>query len=224
MSPGFFGKVPTHGDFVSRRFSRPLLDVWDRWLQAGIVQSRADLGDGWMEIYLSSPLWHFAIGEGVGMGGAVMGVLMPSVDKVGRHFPFTLATQLPPAADLPAILRGNSGWFQRLDDLARSALAPEFELEAFDAALESPELLLDTLAGDLAVHDAPVSGARLLTLGEGEGLADALGGRAIEILGATLSGYSLWWTEGADAAPLLAVQPGLPSAEAFAGLLTGRWP
>ena len=62
---GFFGKVPTHGDFISRRLPRSFLDPWDHWLQGAIATSRQQLGEGWLEVYLVSPLWRFCLSPGV---------------------------------------------------------------------------------------------------------------------------------------------------------------
>ena len=42
MSVGFYGKLPSHGDFVSRSVGSVFLDRWDGWLQSGVAQSRLD--------------------------------------------------------------------------------------------------------------------------------------------------------------------------------------
>ena len=34
LSIGFFGKLPSHGDFLSRRLPRSFVDPWDSWLQS----------------------------------------------------------------------------------------------------------------------------------------------------------------------------------------------
>src|SRR5205823_12936606 len=82
---GWFGKIPFLGDFASRRLSEDFISEWDSWLQHSIAASRASLGEHWLEIYLTSPLWRFVVMPDVVGHHAWAGVLMPSVDSVGRH-------------------------------------------------------------------------------------------------------------------------------------------
>ena len=88
---GFYGKLPARGDFVSRRLPRSFVEPWDAWLQQGFASSRDHLGDGWLEAYLTSPIWRFVLAPGVCGPAGVAGVVMPSVDSVGRYFPLTIA-------------------------------------------------------------------------------------------------------------------------------------
>jgi len=37
---GFYGKLPTHGDFLRRRVSDGFVGVWDGWLQDCLAASR----------------------------------------------------------------------------------------------------------------------------------------------------------------------------------------
>jgi len=93
-TPGFYGKVPGLGDFVSRRLPQAFIDPWDVWLQAAIASSRQQLGEQWLDIYLTSPLWRYALSPGSCGARGWAGVLMPSVDRVGRYFPLTIAVAL----------------------------------------------------------------------------------------------------------------------------------
>ena len=131
---GYFGKVSTHGDFVSRRLPAGLVAAWDGWLQQCIRASRARLGDRWLQHYLTSPVWRFAVSPGVLGPAGLGGVMMPSVDRVGRYFPLMIgATGAPP---LQEWVKRHAAWFDALDELARESLAPGFTLERFDAASE----------------------------------------------------------------------------------------
>lgn len=103
--PGFYGKLPALGDFVSRRLPRQFIEPWDQWLQSAIAASREQLGSDWLDVYLTSPIWRFGLGAGVCGTGAWAGVLMPSVDKVGRYYPLTLAVPVPEAQSLPFLFR-----------------------------------------------------------------------------------------------------------------------
>src|SRR5438105_12091900 len=102
LIPGWYGKIPSLGDFASRRLPQPFISAWDAWLQHAMAASRADLGQRWLDVYLLSPIWRFALFPDVvgQMGWA--GLLMPSVDKVGRHFPLTLAAPLGAGAQAAA--------------------------------------------------------------------------------------------------------------------------
>ena len=82
--PGFYGKVPVLGDFVTQRLPASFVKNWDTWLQNGLSASREELGDNWLDIYLTSPIWRFAMREGACGATAWAGILMPSVDRVGR--------------------------------------------------------------------------------------------------------------------------------------------
>lgn len=129
VAVGLFGKVSTHGDFVSRGLPPALVAAWDDWLQRGMQASREQLGPAWLAHYLCSPVWRFALDPGVFDTGAWSGVLMPSVDRVGRHFPLLLAA--PGHGGLP----GAAGWYERLDQLARTSLAPDFVLARLEQEL-----------------------------------------------------------------------------------------
>src|SRR5215467_11283482 len=96
-SVGFFGKLPSHGDFIERRVGAPFRDVWDEWLQRCIATSRQTLGSEWLDCYLTSPMWRFFLSDGIAGATSYAGILLPSVDRVGRYFPLTVVVELPAA-------------------------------------------------------------------------------------------------------------------------------
>lgn len=217
---GFFGKVTSHGDFVARRLPPEFQQPWDAWLQAGLQASKEALGTGWLATYLSSPIWRFALAPGVCGAQARAGLLMPSVDRVGRHFPLTLARALDGAAPLLDCVTAHHHWYAQLELLALSSLEDHFALDAFDAAVEA-------LASPSTGNDAPdatsipLAGIAPPTLAQAR--ADG-GGLASAVASAALAGQCLWWTDGSPrVAPCLVLSRGLPSAGAFAALLDGDW-
>ncbi len=128
-TPGFHGKVPSRGDFVSRRLPPGFAAPWDEWLQRLIHASRARLGSDWLAAWLEAPVWHFALGAGVAGPARCYGVLIPSVDRVGRHFPFAiLGLARPGGAALPR-------WTLRVEALALSALDDGFDPDCLEEAL-----------------------------------------------------------------------------------------
>ena len=40
MQVGFYGKLPSHGDFLRRRVSDAFVDAWDAWLRECLASSR----------------------------------------------------------------------------------------------------------------------------------------------------------------------------------------
>ena len=49
LIPGWYGKIPSLGDFVSRRLPADFIVLWDNWLQQAIASSQTRLGDNWVE-------------------------------------------------------------------------------------------------------------------------------------------------------------------------------
>ncbi len=225
MAAGFFGKVPSYGDFVARRFPAALRPIWDAWLQESITASRTRLGAEWKPVWLSSPLWHFALGAAVAGGEAAVGVLIPSVDRVGRQFPLTIAQSLPADVDLLATLAGADAWFDRLDALARSALASGFDLDAFDGLLAEGPVPLELVPRAPPATAPPSGWLHWLPLEAGTTLAQGVARHRDALSAALIQECSFWWSEGLSEPPaVLCQQRGLPPAAAFVELLQGRPP
>jgi type VI secretion system protein ImpM len=135
-APGLFGKLASHGDFVQRRLPPDFVAAWDTWLQQGIREGRLRLGAAWSERYLHAPLWRFVLAPGVCGQSGMAGVLLPSLDRVGRHFPLTLAAPHDHAAScLLDLATTGMDWFDRLADLAVCAMWGDLALEELEPAL-----------------------------------------------------------------------------------------
>jgi len=128
--PGWFGKLPGIGDFAHRRLPEAFRTQWDAWLQSGLVKLR-ERHDDWVERYLEGPLWFFVLGEQVAGPRAWLGVLMPSVDGVGRYFPFTLAAELV----LPPDASRMQHWWLLASQAALDGLEQDLDAVGFDALL-----------------------------------------------------------------------------------------
>lgn len=216
--PGWYGKLPTLGDFASRRLPAAFITAWDDWLQRAIAQSRGALGNDWLDTYLKSPAWCFVLmpdtlrAAGPGAWG---GVLMPSVDRVGRYFPLTLAAPLPV---LPTDVGGVArlvDWLADLRDAALDALDHDYDIATLDSHLAA----LPDLAGVPA--DALPAGPERRGFANREELVAALAGDAARRWIESARGRSFWFTED-DAGPMLATHEGLPEGDAFVDLLRGR--
>ena len=223
--PGFFGKVTSHGDFVGRRLAPSFQQGWDGWLQAGMQQSRQTLGSAWVATYLSSPIWRFALARGVCGENAWVGLMMPSVDRVGRHFPLTLAACIDGQESLLDCASLHDDWFKDLEELALSSLGEGFLLDDFDKALCNLGPPDDSGAANAA--GAPEAGTVIAldpVLELHEQLSAPSVGLMKAVAGAALHAHSLWWTDGSpQIPPCMLVCNGLPAAGAFVALLDGTW-
>jgi len=209
-SAGWYGKLPALGDFASRRLPARFVTQWDRWLALGLATSREHLGDAWLAAYLTSPVWRFFL-----MPGALAsededgeacwsGVVMPSVDSVGRYFPLTIAAPFQAAPVRSDALADLWRWLGEIEQIALAVLR-------FDQPVA-------WLEAQLALHPPP----------DGRPV-DGSPHRA-----APLDTLSVWasltpCTHGADAlagpaAYALRVAPGLPETELFIAMLTDGRP
>lgn len=136
--PGWFGKLPGMGDFGQRRLPLRFRAIWDEWLQNGLQSLRAERED-WLAHYLQAPIWFFALGEGIMSPSPWIGVLMPSVDSVGRYFPVTVATELvrgnPTSSELQML--GIHQWWLRSAKAALTALDANMDAVGFESLLHS---------------------------------------------------------------------------------------
>ncbi|WP_227271913.1 type VI secretion system-associated protein TagF [Roseobacter weihaiensis] len=134
---GYFGKVPVHGDFVGHGLPRPVEDALDTWLRAAMRASQAQLGRGWLDAFLVTPVWHFAAPPGTFGPVSVLGVMMPSVDRVGRYFPLVIAAAfpLPMMQALHAVDGG--GFYPRAEATALSILDSSLSLGQFNQAIDA---------------------------------------------------------------------------------------
>ena len=94
LQVGFFGKLPSRGDFVRGSLSRAVAAPWDRWLQSVMPDAQARLGERWSGVWHAAPGWRFAFEPGVCGPQPLAGVWLPSMDRVGRTFPLMIAAQV----------------------------------------------------------------------------------------------------------------------------------
>jgi type VI secretion system protein ImpM len=227
---GFYGKLPSLGDFVTRRLPAQFVQPWDLWLREAMAASQAQLAQDWLDHYLTSPLWRFVLSPGLAGQDGWAGVLMPSVDRVGRYFPLTLARPLSPGAN-PYRTLCRPDWFERAESVALSGLDDAFDLDAFETrglALESPEPSLEPSVAspsDASAHRAERGGdAWQMGVASPAQLQDACPVLLEQALGELFFAYSLWSTSGSErVAPSLLACQGLPNPAGFAALLAGDW-
>ena len=207
---GWFGKLPSLGDFASRRLPGEFIEAWDAWLSGGLADWQASAPDDWLADYLASPSRGFIVLPATlpGTCGTVAwaGVLMPSVDRVGRYFPFTLAQ---PLAQLPvntSEVNALLGWLHRLENLAVDALHEDWSVDQIEAALLA-------LLNESTTHPQPASEYAPDTI-----VAGPLPGLADPGLHERLKGHVLWLTTSDPGQLQFHLDFGLPGGEKFNAL------
>jgi type VI secretion system protein ImpM len=133
---GFFGKLPTHGDFVSTGIGQVLQRELDAWLQSGLRAGEETLGSGWCSVFHAMPPWRFIVERGLWGPATIAGILLPSTDRVGRSFPLVIAAQLHSFDDHPRQLYLDVAWFTAAEALAETSLARDFDIGTFTAGLK----------------------------------------------------------------------------------------
>jgi type VI secretion system protein ImpM len=218
---GVYGKLPGHGDFVSRHLPSPLLNHWDAWLQAFIGSSQERLGQDWLTIYLTSPIWRFAFSSGVLDERQWLGILLPSVDKVGRYFPFSVLLPVPGDAALVELLSEQNDALSPLEDIALQALDEGFLVEEFLARAQSVALpAYSSRQWRRVSHQPGPMQVDCPSADFGRATPRLLDG----LLGTCFSSYSIWTSQGSDRVnACMALTPGLPSSSASTALLDGHW-
>lgn len=170
---GFFGKLPTHGDFVSTALGRRLQSELDQWIQSGLGAMEPTLGQDWRRLFHASPPWRFAIAGGVWSPAAVVGVLLPSRDRVGRSFPLVIAAQLHKFTGRLRDICEDDVWFTAAEALAETSTKTDFDMTRFMEGIKRLRLPFarERVGEDLPAPDAqaPASLWWRMTLGTRHG-------------------------------------------------------
>jgi type VI secretion system protein ImpM len=221
FGPGFFGKLPSYGDFLARALPASFLEPWETWLHE-VWQSGWDrFGEVWAPLVAEGPVWRFALKAGVCGPDPVAGLLAPGADRLGRVFPLCLVTAVPAGTDPATLPVTASAWYGRAEALLRQALDPNLHLETFTTRVQG-----------LGPPEREGPAPPLACTGPGWHVSldptqpPALSYPAlVHELAATLpQRYSLWWTLGTGrVAPSLTVCDGLPDSRAVTAFFDGAW-
>ncbi len=222
MRCGLFGKLSAKRDFIALSTPRAFLEVWEPWVQSCISASQHQLGPGWQNAYLTAPLWRFWLGAELS-GTTVVGVIMPSVDGIGRYYPLTLLAVAEPAYSLPQPDLGTQDdWFSTAEELLLSTLDRTKSFDEVAAALDalpSPEMEPTVNSSNEVVR---LGDAIVGAITAGKSFREAL---AIlrENNHSTSAAATFWWTEGgSDFPPMALASRGLPDPYCYSTMLTGK--
>jgi len=200
MQIGVFGKLPAKRDFLSLKLPHAFRTPWENWMQESLAVCREMLGDAFQGQFLTAPLWRFWLGRDI-CGLAATGVIMPSVDGIGRYFPLCICACGEPGETIaPPPVNSFDAWHAAVEDRLLTTLDPAY---TFDA-----ELLLEGL--ELQQPS-----------GTGEATAEAL---LFDLFAADIQDVvarqSWWWTVGGEGfAPRVLRFAGLPGPDSFKAFL-----
>lgn len=222
-APGIYGKLPTHGDFLQRNLPSSFVDGWDNWLQQFISGSKEQIGADWLDVYLTSPIWRFVLSPGVIDEHPWAGILMPSVDLVGRYFPFTVSLQLSDATNPSEFIATQTQWFCDIEEISLHSLDGEYEVDELTEMLSAKSMdikmlytpdtkLLETFDMHYELEFEEQSASAIYPH-----VADVL-------LKKLLKSYSIWSTSGSERiAPCVITTKHLPAVSKIPAMLNGEW-
>ncbi len=201
---GWYGKTPSIGDFISRRLPSHFIETWDTWLQRSIIVSREQLKERWLDSYLTGPIWHFVLMPGICGNHIWTGIMMPSVDNVGRYFPLTFALQVEPCTKSMLTAFSAETWHTNLEAIALSSLDINVFPDYIDQSLNNlvfpnqdsnTEL---TTTNELAAwwqakSRSELDNNKVLSLPTENTIIEHINFAAAELLFAYGSNKSVWW-------------------------------
>ncbi len=220
---GLFGKLPAHGDFLCRDLDANFVEVWDTWLQGFVGGTQEQLGENWLDTYLTSPIWRFALSAGVVDDNIWAGVVLPSVDRVGRYFPFSLVRRMDNTLCPAELISNRTEWFEALEEIALQSLDGELLIDEIVEEINTVELdvvpvydKLDTLGG--------IMGTIVNMDFEEQSPASVYPYIIDSFMRQAHTSYSAWSTRGSQLVePCVMFCKGLPQISGAASMLDGNW-
>ena len=226
MKIGFFGKLPSYGDFVQRNTNPAIIDYWDNWLSHCIGVSQRSLGDAWKETFFNSPLWRFHIQGGEVVADAISGVMMPSVDAAGRCYPFVVVCQFSPDTNVFTLASKIDSLHANCEEMCIGLLEQQQpNLDQIVQLLQTNYAALERQFSADAVHHIDTCEPELYRSVEQDSLScsevhEAFFARVIEQQGRAIS---IWHTtQNLQVKKQYRYYQGMPPAAAFASLLRGE--
>lgn len=223
LQTGLYGKLPAYGDFIFRNLDSTFITPWDEWLQHFISGSQEQMGDDWLDIYLTSPIWRFVLSPGVIDNKMWAGLMMPSVDRVGRYFPISLVKPFAGNVTPVKFMLEQSQWFDALETQCLSALDGSVDADVLIEAVNNIELSVNECYQP--TFNLGEMGPMLFGLNSSDDqLQVALPYILNAALTSGLSSFSLWQTSGSQLiSPMLFSCQGLPPIGSIASMIDGQW-
>ncbi|WP_413650328.1 type VI secretion system-associated protein TagF [Pantoea sp. B65] len=191
----WFGKLPSAGDFLQRRFPEELINQWTHWFQVGLMnwQQNSEERQASGRHFHHAPVWNFVVPPMLGSQLIQMGCLLPACDSIGRHYPICAQRIFTPAQWSAQMLTMAGEWYQRLGSTVLQAVRDGFSAEQLDQALLSIPAPLDPAAerrSDI-----------LDVIGYGDGVT-SLSWKQVSDCFDPQRYTSFWWSNQTDGYPL----------------------
>lgn len=218
----WYGKLASLGDFAQRRMPAEGLSIFDSWLSRAMQGGRDQLGERWLEVYLTAPALRFAWAPGVIDSRWWFGLLMPSCDSVGRYFPLVIAQPRSKAPEDRIALDHLELWYEHVAQAALLTLGDDSgSLDALEAALhDAPPWPTAGRATPTSVRETALG--QHLRLAASAPLTQWLHALSVQQLNSHLAGCTIWWRVTDDhVADSVDIVRGLPDGAGFAALLAG---
>ncbi|MDX2416794.1 MAG: type VI secretion system-associated protein TagF [Xanthomonadales bacterium] len=216
---GFYGKLPTYGDFIQKRLPQDFINPWHEWLQSGMLAVREHEPENWLSYYLNCPAWCFVLGAGICGSQPVAGVTIPSVDKVGRYFNFPMASILPEETEPASFASSHYQWVLDIKDLALEILDEELDQQSIEEAITSNSLELSYSPGPRANFENEADQLRVV-YPEDTLIKEQLPGLLHHMILRDQNIYGLWWHKGSSqVSAQTVICANMPSTTSYLGLM-----
>ncbi|OON41288.1 type VI secretion-associated protein [Izhakiella australiensis] len=144
--PGWYGKLPTTGDFIQHRLTETTVSSWFSWIQSGLQTWHQNYSHG--NDFLHAPVWNFILPATLGIQRVQLGVMVPSQDRVGRIWPLLAIQSIAVDGWQPSQLNLAHDWLFTLGRLLHDAVNQR----------QSPQTLASNLAALPALPHKVVTG------------------------------------------------------------------
>lgn len=233
---GFYGKIPSHRDFIHSNLPRAFVDAWDPWLQEVIAHWRNELKGDWVADYLTMTPYRFILSKGVAGEVNWLGVLVPSRDHVGRLFPLTICIPLPSSISPLKLQQLSGDWLDTIETLAIDCLQPDFDPEIVHTTFTQQLVTLGLpditnlvsrphIAPEDLLHETSCSSQNINTMQKQFSFAlnpsqDRHLPLAESLLEEYCHSYSLWWSKNDKT---ILHSQGLPHKTISPALIDKQW-
>ncbi len=147
LTSGFWGKLPARGDFVRSGLSHGFTQAWDGWVSAMLTASHVTLGALWRDTWIAAPVWRFCLRPQLCGQNAVIGLFLPSIDRIGQPYPLTFAAEFNiSTAPSPATI----AWLDAAELAGRAAVSDGLIPQSIAARLPELDAETDGLAPSAA--------------------------------------------------------------------------
>ncbi|MBJ7549765.1 type VI secretion system-associated protein TagF [Marinomonas ostreistagni] len=220
LTIGIYGKLPAHSDFISDSIHSEVSNELYEWGQTSLYHSQQQLSEmDWLSAYLVSPIWRMCVPPTDKRKHAWIGIMVPSVDAVGRYFPLFLVFEIESKhICVEWLFKEADALFSMLEKVSLEALQKRLPLN--DVKQQLAEALVSfELGDDLQVPAGLVNGESL-------SLKQLTSEELMAFLPTPLNNIqgSLWWSFGdvhGRKDPFVMAK-NLPNVEDYLFLLTGN--